>query len=107
MEKTGFSVHEITSSFFNELSRLNGWQITSIGAGEAVAAHSHEFDAMYFTNGVKELYSEGSKAELPELAAVFIPKGTEHAWSGVRTAACAQIGHFHPAHGMHKIVAEY
>jgi len=101
-------IHPIKQDFYRNLGKLKGWQITRIGKGQAVKAHSHKFHAVYFTNGVKKLYSKVKTMELPEFASVFVPKGVEHAWSGVlEKMEKAEIGHFHEGHGIHAIVPEY
>ena len=101
-------IQAIAPEFYTNLGKLKNWQTTKLTKGKAVKAHSHKFNAMYFTKGVAELYSKGKKFSLPEYASVFIPKGEEHAWTGVLdNKPLAEIGHFHEGHGIHKIVPEY
>ena len=104
----GIQIHEINEAMYQDLGRLVGWKETTLQPGQAVEAHRHGFNAMYFTNGVSELYCEGERVALPEKAAVFIAQGREHAWNGVREG-CDKgvVGHFHSGHGIHKIVDQY
>lgn len=104
----GISVHELSHQMYANLSVLRGWEETKIAPGQAIEAHRHGFNAMYFTDGVKYLYSEGKKIGLPKHAAVFIGSGVEHAWSGVAEGNTEGIvGYIEPGHGGHKVVAEY
>ncbi len=104
----GVQIHELNEAMYQDLGQLVGWEETTLQAGQAVEAHKHGFNAMYFTNGVSELYSEGEKVALPERAAVFIQQGTEHAWNSVQEGYDrGVVGHFHSGHGIHKIVDQY
>lgn len=101
-------IHKLAPEMYKDVSKLKGWQETKLEKGKAVEAHFHGFDAMYFTNGVKALYSNGESRNLPEYAAVFIPQGQEHAWSNVQDGKnIAIVGHFHEGHGIHNIVSAY
>jgi len=101
-------IHPISAEFFEQINRLPNWEATEFGEKCAVESHEHEHDAMYFTKGVKNLRFGEKRLELPNLAAVFIPRGHEHGWSGVKEGSeKAVVGHFHTGHGIHKIVPEY
>ena len=90
------------------MATLQNWEVTSVKSGQSVEAHKHNFNAVYYTNGIKELYSNGKKTTLPDNAVVYIPQGAEHAWSGVQeNREIAEVGHFHSGHGVHSIVPEY
>ena len=93
----GIRVYEITLDMFDSMSMLQAWQCTSLGLGQTIEAHEHAgFDAMYFTCGVNKLFSGEEKLLLPKVAAVFVERGTMHAWSGVKSGAeSAMVGHFH------------
>ncbi len=105
MEKE-IKIHNISKNLYNNLSKLKNWEETKIIKNQAVKAHKHKFDAMYFTKGIKTLYSNGKKIKLPDFAAVYIPIGQEHGWSGTNKEL-GIVGHFHSGHGIHKIISEY
>ena len=104
----GVGIHVLTSEMYGQLSKLRGWDETKVASGQAIEAHVHGFNAMYFTNGVKYLYSGGEKIPLPECAAVFVPNGTQHGWSGVAKGRDGGVvGFLEAGHGGHNIVTEY
>ncbi|MBI2148274.1 hypothetical protein HYU23_01205 [Candidatus Woesearchaeota archaeon] len=106
MKERKIVIHPITEKFYRNLSKLKNWEETKLVRGQAVKIHKHKFDAMYFTSSVKTLYNDGEKIDLPEFAAVFIPKEQEHGWGGANREI-GIVGHFHEGHGIHAIVPEY
>lgn len=101
-------VNPITSQLYNNIAKLKNWQETPLKKGQAIEKHAHGFDAMYFTKGVKKICCSNNIIELPDYAAVFVPRGTDHGWSGVApNRKSAVVGHFHDGHGIHEIVSEY
>gem|GEM_PF-3807912 len=102
------TAYPITEEFFDSLETLPNWEETQFKQGCAVESHKHSHGAMYFTKDVKSLKTEGSKRDLPKYAAVYVPKGREHGWSGVAQGSTqAVVGHFHTGHGLHSLVPEY
>jgi len=101
-------INELTRELYHSFVGTDGWKEQRIGNGQALQLHQHGFDAIYFTNGVRGVYTGENERILPQYAAVRIAAGNNHAWNGVKNGNDAGvIGHFHQGHGLHTIVSEY
>ena len=103
---TRIKINPISKQMYVNLQKLQKWQETPIKKGEAISKHSHQFNAMYFTENVKELCSGNERIKLPKRAAVFIPLGFEHGWNDTLINS-GKVGHFHEGHGIHAVVPAY
>ena len=104
--RKGILIVRLPAFLFTILKRIASCRKTMIQHSESIAAHDHDFLALYFTESVRYLITEDGPFELPIRAAVLVLKRTTHGWSDVRDGVPAGIvAHFHRGHGVHSIVA--
>ncbi len=98
-------IYSLTPETYQHIATNPGALHTVLRAGEMVSPHSHTFEAWYFTDGVRELFTEQkASVNLPEYAAIRVAPRTVHGWNDVYAGKeQGTITHFHVGHGVHKV----